>query len=144
MGRTDRVTSRAGRVGIVVGAVAAATVLAAPIASAEPSSQPSQPSQTPEASIPMPVREGALGYLATRSSTLWLADRGVDQVIANLPAPPAYSSANRQMAKTLKQELDAAVDTPGACLQIIVDGPGQAGGVFNYGFFAVEKQYCPK
>ena len=141
MGRTDRVTSRAGRVGIVVGAVAAATVLAAPIASAEPSSQPSQ---TPEASIPMPVREGALGYLATRSSTLWLADRGVDQVIANLPAPPAYSSANRQMAKTLKQELDAAVDTPGACLQIIVDGPGQTGGVFNYGFFAVEKQYCPK
>lgn len=141
MGRTDRVTSRAGRVGIVVGAVAAATVLAAPIASAEPSSQPSQ---TPEASIPMPVREGALGYLATRSSTLWLADRGVDQVIANLPAPPAYSRANRQMAKTLKQELDAAVDTPGACLQIIVDGPGQAGGVFNYGFFAVEKQYCPK
>ncbi|EGD55611.1 hypothetical protein [Gordonia neofelifaecis] len=158
---------RVGRVGMFAAVAAALTVLTAPVAGADPaqpstanpstttpnsttpnSTQPttseSEVSQVSEPSIPMPVRDGALGYLATRSSTLWLKDRGADQVIANLPVPQTYSAANRQMAKTLKQELDSAAETPGACLQIIIDGADPSGGVFNYGFFAVEKQYCPK
>ena len=48
------------------------------------------------------------------------------------------------MAQTLGRELDTAVETPGACLQIIVNPTAEDGGLFNYGFFAVEKQYCPE
>lgn len=155
--------SRLGRMGTAAGIVAIASaammMLAAPMASADPapsthatpsqpkSSEPGKPapdvSQDAVPSFPMPVREGALGYLATRSATLWLNDRGAPDVVASLPAPPPYSTANKQMAKALDRELTAAAKTPGACLQIIVDS-GDAGGLFNYGFFAVEKQYCPK
>lgn len=124
--------------------VSSSTASAAPSASVSPSTAPSAVVEEATPSFPMPVREGAIGYLATRSATLWLASRGADAVIANLPVPPAYATANRAMAKTLERELDAAAKTPGACLQIIIDRTDGAGGLFNYGFFAVEKQYCPR
>lgn len=134
---------------VVVTGAALATVapMAMPssTASAAPSTvSPSDAVEEATPSFPMPVREGAIGYLATRSATLWLESRGADAVIANLPVPPAYSAANRAMATTLKRELDAAAKTPGACLQIIIDGTDGAGGLFNYGFFAIEKKYCPQ
>jgi len=136
----------------VVVATGAALATVAPMAmpsstaSAAPSTSvsPSEVVEEATPSFPMPVREGAIGYLATRSATLWLESRGADAVIANLPVPPAYSAANRAMATTLKRELDAAAKTPGACLQIIIDGTDGAGGLFNYGFFAIEKKYCPQ
>ncbi|MGB3696411.1 MAG: hypothetical protein WBA05_03150 [Gordonia sp. (in: high G+C Gram-positive bacteria)] len=138
---------------------AAAALWSAPTASAAPTSKhpapqaepaphaetaPNAEAETVEPSVPMPVRSGALGYLATRSATLWLDARGADSVIANLPVPGQYRAANKQMAASLARELDAAVATPGACLQIIVDTADGAGGLFNYGFFAVERQYCPE
>ncbi|MGB3707419.1 MAG: hypothetical protein WA998_03905 [Gordonia sp. (in: high G+C Gram-positive bacteria)] len=156
-------------VATVAAAVATVVVLAAPVASADSPTHPrpndpaasqsqaphAQPSKSnapkatetdpdaAEASFPMPVQPGALGYLATRSATLWLHQRGAVNVIANLPVPGAYAKSNKYMAKELDRQLTAAVKTPGACLQIIVSG-GDGGGLFNYGFFAIEKQYCPK
>ena len=148
-GRTRRVA--AAGILAVSAAIVAPMAATGAIATAAPTSSvaPSDPSGTqldgiPEPSFPMPVREGALGYLATRPATLWLEDRGADDVIRNLPVPPAYVAANRGMATNLERELKSAKDTPGACLQIIVDGPDGSGGLFNYGFYAVEKQYCPK
>ncbi|ALG84492.1 hypothetical protein [Gordonia phthalatica] len=145
-GRTRRVAAA----GVLAASAAMIAPLAVsgPIASAAPSTS-ATPSESqldglPEPSFPMPVRDGALGYLATRSATLWLEDRGADDVIRNLPVPPAYVDANRGMATNLERELKSAKQTPGACLQIIVDGPDSSGGLFNYGFYAVEKQYCPK
>lgn len=130
-------------------AVVAPLVVSGPVASAAPSTAASTSATPkmdglPEPSFPMPVREGAFSYLATRSATLWLDDRGAADVIGNLPVPPAYTAANRGLAANLKRELQSATSTPGACLQIIVDGPDGSGGLFNYGFFAVEKQYCPR
>lgn len=134
-------------VAAVGSAMAVGPSAAAPSSQAPSSSHESSPEdvvdQSAEAGVPMPVAPGALGYLATRSSTKWMNDRGADRIIANLPVPPNYSKANQAMADSLKREMTAAVETPGACLQIIVDGPRQPGDLFNYGFFAVEKQYCP-
>ncbi|MBM7368415.1 hypothetical protein [Gordonia hydrophobica] len=156
MGNSSTVLGRTRRwaaVGVIAAGVAVVAPMAAvgPLATAAPSSSaaPSASSEPeldgiPEPSIPMPVADGALGYLATRSATLWLDDRGADDVIRNLPVPPAYVDANRGMATNLERELKSAKDTPGACLQIIIDGPDGSGGLFNYGFYAVEKQYCPK
>lgn len=130
---------------IVPMAVSGPVASAAPSTSATPATPTeSVPDGLPEPSSPMPVGAGALGYLATRSATLWLVHRGVDDVIRNLPVPPAYADANRGMATNLERELASAERTPGACLQIIVDGPDGSGGLFNYGFYAVEKQYCPR
>ena len=89
----------------------------------------------------MPVADGSLGYIATPAATRWMHDRDPADNIANLPI--GSPDDNRAMARRLGGELDAAVAERGACLQIIVGGP-RDGGLFSYGFYAVEPEYCPR
>ncbi|GEE02380.1 hypothetical protein nbrc107696_28260 [Gordonia spumicola] len=128
----------------------AATLVVAPIAHANPSTtQSTSPSTAPsdadkvEPSIPLQVPEGAFGYIATRGATKWLADRDLPSLIKSLPVPPSFRESNNGMASIIKAELTAAEETPGACVQIIITPAPKQGGLFTYGFFAVEKQYCP-
>ncbi|MFC3244262.1 hypothetical protein ACFOJ6_20430 [Gordonia humi] len=90
--------------------------------------------------VPQPVAEGSFGYIATPSATKWMHDRHPEDVIANLPV--GHHSDNQMMAQLLGGQLDAAVAQRGACVQIIVGGP-RDGGLFTYGFYAVEPEYCP-
>ncbi|MBB4135995.1 hypothetical protein [Gordonia humi] len=91
--------------------------------------------------VPQPVAEGSFGYIATPSATKWMHDRHPEDVIANLPV--GHHSDNQMMAQLLGGQLDAAVAQRGACVQIIVGGP-RDGGLFTYGFYAVEPEYCPR
>ncbi len=137
---------------LVSAAIVAVTVplLAAPLAHAEPSSStPSEPPTSTHAetaevipSLPMPVPEGSFGYIATRGATKWMNDRAPGALIKNLPVPPAFRKANSDMAKIIDAELDAAMKTPGACVQVIVT-PRTKTGLFSYGFFAIDPEYCP-
>lgn len=93
---------------------------------------------------PMPVPSGAFGYLATRDATRWLAAQRPGEAIRALPVPPQYRPANTALATQMTRELDAAVRTPGACVQIIIDLQSSAGNLFDYGVWSVERQYCPR
>ncbi|WP_132993697.1 hypothetical protein [Gordonia zhaorongruii] len=129
---------------LVIPLVAPATANAVPTESTPSTSTPSTSEVKVEPNAPMPVADGAIGYTATPQSTRWLADRKPEDVISNLPSPPTDRKSNEQMAEYLGLELDAAVENPGACLQVIVNPPLEQGGMFNYGFFAVEREYCPR
>ncbi|MCF8588274.1 hypothetical protein [Gordonia liuliyuniae] len=91
--------------------------------------------------MPQPVAEGSFGYIATASATRWMAEREPENIVANLPV--GHRDDNKAMAKVLGGQLDAAVAERGACLQVIVGGP-RDGGLFTYGFYAVEREYCPR
>ncbi|GAC57543.1 hypothetical protein GOHSU_22_00030 [Gordonia hirsuta DSM 44140 = NBRC 16056] len=97
-----------------------------------------------EPGAPMPVPNGAFGYLATRNATLWLAAQRPGDAIRALPVPPQYRAANDALARQMGRELTAAVRTPGACLQIIIDPHSSAGNLFDYGVWSVDRQYCPR
>lgn len=122
--------------------VALAAPAAADTTDAGPVTEPA-PQETAVPGEPMPVREGAFGYLATRDATLWLAGQRPGNVVKALPAPPAYQDANRALGERIDSELRTASTTPGACVQIVVDPEGTAGALFDYGVFAVDAQYCP-
>ncbi len=132
-------------------AAVAVSLFIAPLAHAGPSS--TAPSTTTPPSedfdpsmvkpgLPMPVPEGSFGYIATRGATKWMDDRQPGALVRNLPVPPAFREANSAMGKIIDAELDAAMAEPGACVQIIVT-PHSKSGLFSYGFFAVEPEYCP-
>lgn len=134
--------------GVLVAAAAATSLSASPALAAPDPVAPTAPmiadtDDTVEPAAPMPVPTGAFGYLATRSATLWLADRHPDDVVRSLPVPPALRPSNDALAAQFERELDAAVRTPGACVQIIIDPQTGSGNLFDYGIWSVEKQYCP-
>lgn len=141
-------------VGGTAAAVLAAGLLAAPVHAAPDPVDPvaplvtdtDDPDKHDEAVVPaapMPVPSGAFAYLATRGATLWLADQRPGGVVKSLPVPPQYRPSNDALAAQFDRELDAAVRTPGACVQIIIDLQSDAGNLFDYGIWSVEKQYCP-
>lgn len=104
-------------------------------------STPSIEDQANKPGVPQPVADGSFGYIATPSATRWMADRQPENIIANLPV--GHREDNRAMAGVLGGQLDAAVAERGACVQVIVGGP-RDGGLFTYGFYAVEPEYCPR
>ena len=120
-----------------------------PLAGALSVSGPAQASPAPiDDSVvvpgaPMPVPSGAFGYLATRDATVWLAAQRPADVIRSLPVPAQYRKANDALATQVHSEISAAVRTPGACVQIIIDPRSSAGNLFDYGVWSVERQYCP-
>lgn len=137
-------------------AAVAMPLFIAPLAHAGPSSTAPTTSTAPSSTtpsegfdpsmvkpgLPMPVPEGSFGYIATRGATKWMDDRRPGALIRNLPVPPAFRAANSSMGKIIDAELDAAMAKPGACVQIIVT-PHSKSGLFSYGFFAIEPEYCP-
>ena len=142
--RYDGNSGKRGSIALLTALGAAAMVVAAGPAHAEPVSTSTSSEQTapaPVPGIPMPVADGSLGYIATPAATRWMHERRPADIIANLPVGNARD--NRALADRLGGELDAAVAEPGACLQIIVGGP-RDGGLFSYGFYAVEPAYCPR
>ncbi|MFT3714868.1 MAG: hypothetical protein QM774_02695 [Gordonia sp. (in: high G+C Gram-positive bacteria)] len=98
--------------------------------------------ETPPAD-PMPVAPGALAQILNRPTTLWLASLKPDQAIKALPVPAQYRQSNDFMAAALKRELTKAVKTPGACIQLIFD-PSTEFGLFDYGFWAIDRHWCPR
>lgn len=129
----------------------AAPAHADPTPQAAPDVDPEQPNslspedeEVSEPSFPMPVPSGAFSYISTRNATLWMAEQEPHRLIKAMPVPPHYRLANDAAAKQLKRELDAAVATPGACLQIVVNPETTEGNLFDYGFWAVAQVYCPQ
>lgn len=112
-----------------------------PATSAPPTSTQSVEEQANKPGVPQPVAEGSFGYIATPSATRWMADRQPENIVANLPI--GHREDNKAMAEVLGGQLDAAVAERGACVQVIVGGP-RDGGLFTYGFYAVESEYCPR
>lgn len=104
---------------------------------------PSSTDDEAQPSVPMPVPDGAFGYLATRSATLWLAQQRPGDLIRAFPVPPNYRAANNALARQIDRELKAAVKTKGACVQIIVDPRSSEGNLFDYGVWSVAPAYCP-
>lgn len=102
---------------------------------------PSVADQASKPGVPQPVADGSFGYIATPDATRWMADRRPENIIANLPV--GHQDDNKAMASVLGGQLDAAVAERGACIQVIVGGP-RDGGLFTYGFYAVEPEYCPR
>ena len=113
----------------------------APSSTAPSTSTMSVEEQANKPGVPQPVADGSFGYIATRSATRWMAERQPQNIIANLPV--GHRDDNRAMADVLGGQLDAAVAERGACVQVIVGGP-RDGGLFTYGFYAVEPEYCPR
>ncbi|WP_344782932.1 hypothetical protein [Gordonia caeni] len=125
-------------------------VIGALLISAPAHADPDEPRSGQEPNIeqvepgaPMPVPSGAFGYLATRSATLWLAGQQPADRIEALPVPPQYRLANRALAEQMDRELTAAVRTPGACVQIIIDPQSSSGNLFDYGVWSIDREYCP-
>lgn len=149
------INARTGRRRWAVAAAAALPITAALLIGAPAQAEPADPAE-PDTTVvepddddqvkpgaPMPVRNGAFGYLATRGATLWLAGQKPAQAIGGLPVPPQYHAANRALADQMDRELTAAARTPGACVQIIVDTQAGGGNLFDYGIWSVEREYCP-
>ena len=115
----------------------------APSVADQPSVQAVQDEELLPPGLPMAVPDGAFGYLATRDATVWLADRRPGDAVRGLPVAPNLKASNDALADQLDRELRSAKASPGACVQIIVDPATSSGNLFDYGIFAVEKQYCP-
>ncbi|MGK2319847.1 hypothetical protein [Gordonia rhizosphera] len=82
-------------------------------------------------------------YIATHSATQQAASIGLPQVIASLPIPQQYQSANVALAAQFDMALQSALATPGGCVQIVIDPRPPSGNLFDYRFFAVAGEYCP-
>lgn len=134
--------------GVLAAAVGAAPAYAAP--QGDPGlkrdlpAEPMDPSdEIVEPGPPMPVPFGSFGYLATRDATLWLARQKPADRIRAMPVPGSYQPSNDALAAQVDRELAAAVRTPKACVQIIIDPSPGGGNLFSYGVWSVEPQYCP-
>ncbi|MFT3662816.1 MAG: hypothetical protein QM809_15965 [Gordonia sp. (in: high G+C Gram-positive bacteria)] len=101
------------------------------------------PDDSVEPSFPLTVPQGAFGYLATRSATLWLHQQRPGDKIRGFPVPAQYRMANDVLADQIDRELKAAAKTAGACVQIIFNPHSTPGNLFDYGVWSVEEQYCP-
>lgn len=94
------------------------------------------------ASSPMPVGGSQYGYVATHSLTQQAADMNLPEFVAALAVPAEYKPANLAMAARFDVVVDEALASPGGCIQVVIDPSPSEGGVFSYGFFAVEGKYC--
>lgn len=136
-------------VAVIAAALCAAPAHAAPNGGAPELKRdlPSEPMEKADDQVvpaaPMPVPSGAFGFLATRKSTLWLAAQKPADRIRALPVPPNYRPSNNALATQMDRELQAAVRTPKACVQIIIDPAPGGGNLFSYGVWSVEEKYCP-
>ncbi|PYE13997.1 hypothetical protein DFR67_11496 [Williamsia limnetica] len=95
-----------------------------------------------EASSPMPVGDSQFGYIATHALTQSAADMNLPEFVASIPVPPEYKPANLALAARFDIVVDEALASPGGCIQVVIDPAPTSGGVFSYGFFAVEGEYC--
>lgn len=101
-------------------------------------------SEGPEVGVPMPTPPGGYSYLATRGVTERVATMKMPEAVAALPVPATYRAANLAFAAQFDRATAAAVATPGACLQVVVSPQTTPGNLFDYGFFPVAEQYCPR
>lgn len=141
-----KMTQRRRWIAALVAAPMAAAAMAA-AAQAPAHAEPENGDETVveiEPSSPMPVPQGAFGYLATRGATLWLAQQDAPGAIAALPVPHDYRVANDALADQFDRELEAAVRTPGACVQFIIAPLPGGMDLFDYGIWSVDRQYCPR
>lgn len=90
----------------------------------------------------MPVGDSQFGYIATHALTQRAADMKLPEFVASIPVPAEYKPANLALAARFDIVVDEALASPGGCIQVVVDPAPTSGGVFSYGFFAVEGKYC--
>lgn len=150
--RTRSVARRGVRAFMVAAAVGAGNLVCATQASAEqPSAMPTA-QQAPgiagfvaeaQAGPPMPVPDGAFGFLATHDLTQRMSTMKAAEAIASLPVPEGYRPANLSLASHLDLAVKGALADRRGCVQIIVDPKSTSGALFDYGFYAVSGQYCP-
>jgi hypothetical protein len=91
---------------------------------------------------PIPVGGSQFGYTATHALTQRAADMQLPEFVSSLPVPAEYKPANLALAARFDIAVDEALASPGGCLQVVIDPAPTSGGVFSYGFFAVEGAYC--
>lgn len=115
------------------------TSLGGGVAAAEPAIAPED---LPVAGEPMPVGEGEYSYLATHEITDRASSMDLPEAIAALPVPQQYRPANLGLAAQFDMALTSALNSPGGCVQVVVDPRARSGSLFNYGFFPVAGEYC--
>ncbi|MEO9327701.1 hypothetical protein [Gordonia aurantiaca] len=142
--RSDRPRAFAGLA--LVGAATALALGAPAVASADPAPEQAPEAiaafRVPEADAPVPVGDGEFSWLATHAITKDIAGMKAPEAIATLPVPARYKPANLALAQQFDLALAGALDSPGGCLQVVVDPRSKSGSLFNYGFFPVAGEYC--
>ncbi|WP_076480641.1 hypothetical protein [Williamsia sterculiae] len=127
--------SRSRFVGVGAFAVLAATAAPAVAAGEEPTTDV-------VAGEPVPVSSTAYSYLATHALTERAQAMDLGQFVASVPVPPQYRSANLDLSARIDTAVDAALRSPGGCVQLVVDPKGTGGALFDYNVVPVEGQYC--
>lgn len=134
--------SGAGALGVV-----ALAAFGAGSAQAEPEVEPTTPDHSvtvepPTASAPVEVTGSEYSYIATHALTRQADDMALPEKIRALPLPPEYKPSNDAFALQFDHALAGARNSPGGCVQVVVDPQTGDGNLFNYGFFPIAGDYC--
>ncbi|GAA2068324.1 hypothetical protein [Williamsia deligens] len=91
---------------------------------------------------PVPVSSQEYSYTATHDLTVRADSIDLARFVADIPVPAQYRAANLALAARFDATVDAALASPGGCVQVVVDPRSRDGNLFNYGFFPVAGEYC--
>ncbi|MGZ8180015.1 hypothetical protein ACXVUM_18970 [Williamsia sp. SKLECPSW1] len=91
---------------------------------------------------PVPVSPQEYSYTATHDLTVRADSLDLARFVADIPVPEQYRAANLALAARFDATVDAALTSPGGCVQVVVDPRAKDGNLFNYGFFPVAGEFC--